>query len=533
MVAKKIENNVFIFAVENAFLHKGKASEGAVLGKALSSDPSLKDDIVKLRTHISKAVKDANKLSIDEMETLLRKENPDFFEKKEIAERELPELPGAEMGKVVTRLAPEPNGYLHIGHAVSFFFNHYYAKKYSGKLILRFEDTNPEKESTEYYDAIKEDLAWLGIKYDKIKRNSDDIELFYKHAESLIDSGNAYVCRCPVEKSRKLRYDGEECLCRKNSSKENLELFREMKKTLKQGSATLRLKLDMKSKNTTLRDPTIMRIVEAAHPLQGTKYRVWPLYDFANAIEDAKCGVTHVLRSNEFQQRDELQNNIRELLGMDSPHIISYSRINLEGTPTSKREIQKLIDSGKVSGWDDPRLATLQALRRRGIVPETLERLAKEVRMTSGSTTISMDALNTINRKILSPTAKHYFFVPSPEKIEVKSKGTFYIPKEDAKSMKKGEIFRLKDLFNLKFIGKGEVEFDSDKVKSNTKKLQWVSSDSIETEILVPETGKTIKGLSQKEVGKLKVGEIIQFERVGFAIIESTGKPIKCILSHE
>ncbi|MDP6704225.1 MAG: glutamate--tRNA ligase family protein, partial [archaeon] len=482
---------------------------------------------------ISKAVKDANKLSIGEMEVILKEEKPELFEKKEKVERELPELPGAVKGKVVTRLAPEPNGYLHIGHAVSFFFNHYYAQKYSGKLILRFEDTNPEKERTEYYEAIKEDLAWLGIKYDKVKRNSDDIDLFYKHAEALINSGDAYVCVCPVEKSRKLRYDGKNCPCRRISPEKSDKLFTEMKTTLKPGSASLRLKLDMKSKNTTFRDPTIMRIVEAEHPLQGNKYRVWPLYDFANAIEDAKCGVTHVLRSNEFQQRNKLQNKIRELLGMDNPHIISYSRINLEGTPTSKREIQKLIDNGKVSGWDDPRLATLKAIKRRGIVPETLERLAKEVRMTSGSTTISIDALNTINRKILSPKTKHYFFVPSPEKIEVKSKGTFYIPKADAKSMKKGEIFRLKDLFNVKLTTKGKAEFDSDEVKADTKKLQWVDTDAVDTELLISETGKTIKGLAQKEVSKLKLGEIVQFERVGFARVESSDKPIKFIFTHE
>lgn len=559
-------------SLANAFSHNGKAVVGAVIAKVLGEAPELKKEIKELQNEISKTIEEVNKLSVSEQESKLSEIFPEFFEQKKEQIRDLPELPNAQIGKVITRLPPEPNGYLHLGHAISFFFNYYYAKKYKGALILRFEDTNPEAEKKEYYNAIIEDLEWLKINYAERKNNSDDISKFYEYAEHLIKTENAYVCTCELESSRKLRFAGKECKCRKNSTEQNKTLWEKMLSVSKEGSAVLRLKGDMKSKNTVMRDPTLFRIVEAPHPLQGKKYRVWPLYDFANAVEDSICGVTHVLRSNEFVQRNELQNKIRTLLGLKNPEILSYSRINAEGVPTSKRKILSLMEQGIVKDWDDPRLVTIKALRRRGILPETLYELALEVRMTLGSTTVSWDALSAINRKLLDPVANRYFFVPEPVKLEVenapaktaelelhpddKKRGVrkiktgkvFYIPKADAEKLKAGDIFRLKDLFNVKIEKMGKTlqgSFAGEELLPNTAKLQWVAEKNIPAKILVPgilldknenlnpDSLKIAEGLCEETCAKLKANDIVQFERFGFVKIEKAGMVIEGILVHK
>lgn len=530
-------------ALANAYSHGGRANPGAIIGKLISEDPKFKEQIKELQPEIAKIVSEINALKPIEQEKELKKIYPEFFEKKEES-KEMPELPGAVDGKVVTRLAPEPNGYLHIGHAVSFFFNDYYAQHYNGKCILRFEDTNPEKEKKEYYEAIIEDLAWLGIKYDERRNNSDDVPLFYEKAEELLKNGHIYVCECPVEKSRENRGKGKECKCRSSKPEKNLELWNRMLKDMPEGSASVRLKGDMKAKNSVMRDPTLFRIAEHEHALQGTKYRVWPLYDFANSIEDSICGVTHVLRSNEFEQRDELQNKIRDLLGLKNPVILSYSRIKVEGAPTSKRLIQPLVDEGKVTGWDDPRLATLKGLKRRGILPEAIKELAMEVRMTRGSTTIDWKAICGFNKRILDEQANRYYFVPEPVKLKVedaperaaelklhpdfpkrgirkiKTSGVFYIPKGDA--FEKGSTFRLKGLYNVKYLGGGKGEYAGDELVQKMPKIQWVTEDNVEIEVLVPDiltqkdSLKTVKGYAESTVADLKINDIVQFERFGF-----------------
>ena len=556
---------IYKHALANAYAHKGKASAGAVIGRVLGEKPELKSKIKELQKEISEIVSKVNSMTLEEQGKELKKVYPEFFEKKEV-KKGLPELPNAEVGKVVTRLAPEPNGYLHIGHAVSFYFNYYYAKKYKGKLILRFEDTNPEKEKKEFYDSAIEDLKWLGIEYDLRKNNSDDIELFYKYAEKLISSGDAYVCTCPVEKIRKLRFEGKACECRSNSVEKNLELWRKMRE-MPPGAAVLRLKGDLKAKNAVMRDPTLFRIVDAEHPLQGEKYRVWPLYDFANAIEDSICGVTHVLRSNEFLQRNELQNKIRELLGLRSPEIISYSRVKVEGTPTSKREIRELMEKSIVKSWDDPRLVTIKALKRRGILPEAIKEIAKEVRMTSGSTTIDWKSIAGINSKFLDEIANRYFFVPDPVKLEVKNapaetaqlkmhpnhpergvrkvktSGIFYISKQD--KFKKGEIFRLKDLYNVRYLGNGKAEFAGKNIIPKTQKIQWVTEENVDAEVIVPgilikegkinkDSLKIVKGLAESSCNRLQLSATVQFERFGFVKLDKKKKDkLVFILTHK
>jgi len=235
-------------------------------------------------------------------------------------EREgLPPLLDAQQGKVVTRFPPEPNGYPHIGHAKAAIINQEYAKMYDGKIILRFDDTNPENERLEFYAAIKVGLDWLGINFDQIKNTSDDMELIYNKGLQLIDSNNAYVCTCKRDIISKNRREMKSCKCSTQEQPKISEGWYKMFEKYKPGEAIVRFRGNMESQNTVMRDPVLFRIIDAKHPLLENKYRVWPSYDFAVAIEDSTEGVTHAFRTKEYELRNELYYSILDTLQMRKP----------------------------------------------------------------------------------------------------------------------------------------------------------------------------------------------------------------------
>ncbi|MEA1994269.1 MAG: glutamate--tRNA ligase [Euryarchaeota archaeon] len=544
----------------NALDYDGKANPKAVLGKVLAEDEKLKEDIAGTIKKIEEIVEEINSLSGEEQTELLKEIYPTYFEKtKKKKKRELPDL--SHSGRVITRLPPEPNGYLHLGHGLSFFFNWYYARKYNGKLILRFEDTNPSKEKKEFYEKIKEDLHWLGIDWDLEKRESESMERYYHCAEEMIRKGEAYLCTCSGEKIHKDRFEKRECGCRERSAEENLRLFNLLKKGETEG--ILRLKGDMQSENTAMRDPTLFRINLDSHPIVGKKYKLWPLYDFACAIEDAE--VTHVLRDNEFQLRVEVQNYIRECLGLDQPFIRQYSRFNVKGTPTSKRKIRPLIADGTVEGWDDVRLATVRGLCRRGIIPKTVHELGKELGLSTAEPVIDWTVIEAINRKLIDPVAKRFFFVEDPTELIVKNAPERVVelpmhPTEDLgkRRLKVGNRFfvppikenevRLKDLYNITIAKRGKrlageyLEGSEEEVR-DIRKIQWVPEEHRDVEILVPgplfendelnpESLRTIHGIAEKTVEFLDEGDIIQFERFGFCRLDKKGKVYRFVFTH-
>ncbi len=564
MNPETIEIIIYKHALKNALDH-GKASEKAVAGKVFREVPEEAKKAPKaVLARVSEIVSRVNGMSKEEIKRELEGKFPDMLEveekgrgKKKEKKKELPPLPNAEMGKVVTRMPPEPNAYPHIGHAISFFFNWYYARRYDGKVILRFDDTNPNKERLEYYNAIKEGIKWLGLDWDEEHNMSDDMKKYYAYAEELIKKGKAYVCLCDPETIHKNRAEGRACEHRNQSVEENLGLWKKMLAgEFEEGKAILRYKGDMQSKNTVMRDPTLARIIIGNHPIQGGKYIVWPTYDFACSIEDAILGITHVLRSNEFELRNELQRAIRDDLGLRQPEIIHYSRFNVEGMKASKREIKRMIEEKKVTGWDDPRLVTLMGLKRRGIVPETIRELAVELGLSTSHPIISWDLVAAINRKNLDPKVNRYFAVVEPVKLlveeapkkvaqlknhpnfpnrgtrEIKTDGLFYISRSDAEKLKPGDQVRLKDLYNIGIIHIGENEISAnylgDAVFKDMKKIQWVTQDSKEFKLVIPdllfkggeynpESLKTLDMLGEGKLGDLEIGEIVQLERLGFA----------------
>ncbi len=554
------------FVHENALIH-GKAKTGSVLGAIIAAYPELKGQAKEIADLVSSKIVLVNKMDPKSIEQFCRENYPEFFEKEERIKKKkttLPSLEGAIDGKVCTRLPPEPSGYLHIGHGYAGFINYYYAKHYNGKLILRFEDTNPRKVELKYYDSIRNDYHYMGIEWDEEINESDRIPMYYKYANNLIDGGNAYVCSCPTDVVRDYRHKKKECEHRNHSTSENFELWERMLEDSPEGELSLRLKINMSHLNAALRDPSIMRVIEASHCLQGDKYRVWPLYDYAVSIEDSLLGITHVLRSEEFAQKVPLQNYIREILGLRSPRFVHFSRLRITDVPVQKRQIRDLINKGIIDNWNDFRLSTLSGLRRRGIVPETIRQLAFEMQLSTGQPEVDMSVILAINRKIVDDIAKRLFAVLDPIELQVSNlpgedvriayhpkneelgsrripyDNVFYVSCGDLDVIVPGEIIRLKDLFNIKIKevktlkGKKFLVESSyvDDPSLNFTKIQWVPFNYcmelianvpgtlyIDGEIN-PDSLKSEKGYIERSALEFQEDDIIQLERIGFGRID-------------
>ncbi len=323
-MTEKIRLTAQKYALQNAVQFNGKANDKAVIGKVIAElrkDDFSPQEIIPI---VNKVISETNKLSVDKQISELEKIAPELLvkEKKERA------LPNAEKGKVVTRFPPEPNGYLHIGHAKASIVDYEYARMYNGKFILRFDDTNPDNADIKFYDAQKEDLQWLGIHWDEEYNTSSNLNKHYKLAEKLIKQGDAYVCICSSDMIKECRYNSRGCECRECNCGDNLDKWKQM---LKGGldNAILRMKGDMCCDNTAMRDPTLFRIIETTHPIQGDKYRVWPTY-----------------RTKEYELRDECYFKLLDLLGLRKPNLMEFARLSIEGMPVSKRKIKPLIDKG-------------------------------------------------------------------------------------------------------------------------------------------------------------------------------------------
>src|SRR3989344_2947420 len=400
------------YALKNA-LDFGKADAAKILPKLFNHGLDTKD-IKTIMPDIQTIVREVNTLSQKDKEKVFN-EFKGIVKEHEEKERTKPNLPQAT-GKVVTRLPPEPSKYLHLGHALSFIINYVYAKDNKGTCLLRFEDANPEKVAQEYVDATLEDLKeYLGINPESIRFVSDDMEYFYRAAETLIDVGAAYICFCKREEMQELRHAGKECGCRKQSPQEAKEFWKQfIAGEYTEGEATLRFKGDMQSANHIMRDSALFRIVSTPHFRHGTKYKAWPLYDFYNPLEDTLMGITHVLRSNEFDVRVELHDAIRKFLSLPPVIIVQYGRFNVIGAETKGRDIRKRIEAGEYSGWDDPRLVTLKALKRRGITKEVLLELVNHIGLSKKQINIDFNMIAAISRKILDKKAERYYFAANP-----------------------------------------------------------------------------------------------------------------------
>ncbi|KAH0558106.1 bifunctional glutamate/proline--tRNA ligase isoform X1 [Cotesia glomerata] len=330
------------------------------------------------------------------------------------------ELPGAEEGKVIVRFPPEASGYLHIGHAKAALLNQYYADTFKGTLIMRFDDTNPAKETVEFEQEILEDLKLLEIKPDRFTHTSDYFELMLKYCEQLIREGKAFVDDTPAEVMKEQRDKKEPSKNRNNPVEKNLQLWEEMKKGTEKGqTCCVRAKIDFASANGCIRDPTIYRCKPESHPRTLNKYKVYPTYDFACPIVDSIEGVTHTLRTTEYTDRDPQFFWFIEALKLRRPYIWAYSRLNMTNTVLSKRKLTWFVDSGLVDGWDDPRLPTVRGILRHGL---TVEGLKQFIIAQGGSRSVvfmEWDKIWAINKKIIDPIAFRFTALQSDDLVRV------------------------------------------------------------------------------------------------------------------
>ncbi len=504
-----------------------KIDINSVLGKVIAERPELKKNIKDVIKEIKDIIKDVNKLSLDERKEKLEEYN---FEKKE-EKREL-ELPNVK-GKVIMRFAPNPNGAINIGHARQAILNSFFCDKYKGDFILRFDDTDAKVKipSKETYTWIEEDLKWLGIKIKKVVRQSSRFDIYYKYAEKLINNNYAYVCEC--KDFKKYVDKKEECPCR--NLKDQLKRWKLMFSKFKEGDAVLRIKTDINHKNPAIRDWPAFRIIDnGKHPYK--KAKVWPLLNFASAIDDYEFKITHIVRGIDLRASDDRQGYIYKYFKWKYPETIYTGKLLFKGIK-STTEIKKLIDSGKLTGWDDVRLGTLMALRRRGFKSDAIRNFILGLGLNKNDVNVDVSKIESFNRDLIDRESNRYFVVFDPKKIKINSpdmdvkinlhpdlekgfrkfncKQEFYVQDE----LEKNKLYRFMKLFNFKnnlYMGKG--------LDKEAKLIHWlpVSKDLVNVEVLIDDSVK--KGLGEKDLNKVKVGEIVQFERNFFCILEKKEK---------
>ncbi len=504
---------------------------------------------------------------------------------------------------VFTRFPPEPNGYLHIGHAKSICLNFGLAKTYGGTCNLRFDDTNPSKEETEYVESIKEDVRWLGFQWDNLHFASDYFDQLYDWAEKLIEGGHAYVCDLTPDETREYRgtltEPGKNSPYRDRTPEENLDLFRRMKAgEFEDGARTLRAKIDMASPNFNMRDPVMYRILRAHHHRTGDKWCIYPIYDWAHGQSDSIEGISFSVCTLEFEHHRPLYDWFCKTLEIHHPRQIEFARLNINYTVMSKRKLLQLVKDNHVNGWDDPRMPTISGLRRRGYTPESIRDFCADVGVAKFNSTIDFVRLENAIRNHLNATAPRRMAVLDPVKLtitnwpegktdsnqaaniqgddeagsrEIPFSGSLWIERSDFREEAPRKFFRLKKGGAVR-LRAGYIVDCTDVVKDDDGNIteilctydpetrsgedtsqrkvkgtiHWVSAEhATEVEVrnydrlftvenpdsnddgksfldhLNPDSLKVLKAYVEPELAAAKVGDRVQFERLGYYVVDS------------
>ena len=534
------------YALKNAVEHDGECNTNAVIGQIFAEGEF--EDKGKVGRAAGKVSAEINQLSLEE-----QKEEMESYEYEEEDHEHdpIPDLDVEDGEEVVVRFAPNPNGAPHLGHARGMTINGELKNKYEGKLILRYDDTDPvtKRPRKEAYQMQKEGFEWLGYEIDEVRYCSKNFDTYIEYAEELIEMGKAYVSKASQEEMQKHRKEGTASKYRDQSPEKNMKLWEKMRNgEISHGEAVLKIKTDLDHKNPAVRDFVAFRIIESAdHPISGDKYRVWPLLDFQGAIEDHEMGTTHIVRGKELRASTKRQKYIYKYFNWKYPDVKYWGNVQVTGfeAPMSTSTIGKMIDKEELEGWDDTRCGTLKALERRGFKPQAVREFFIDMGVTENDIEASIETLETQNREIIDEKAKRLFFVENPEKITIKNMpqdleaempvhpenpemGTrtpkiktkngetqVFIEKDDLDS----EFLRLKGLCNIKLTGNNEAQFvEGDHTVAMEKDadiIHWVSTiEKEEVEVLMPD-GEEKNGYIEEF--KIENGEVVQLERFGFA----------------
>ncbi|HJK49087.1 MAG TPA: glutamate--tRNA ligase [Methanocorpusculum sp.] len=542
-----IRDDIYLFALQNAVKHKSVPKAGAILGSVMGAHPELRPQAKEINAMLPEILAEVEAMSVEEREAKLTALSPEMMEKmheKKERVHELPELPEAGNG-VVMRFAPNPSGPLHLGHARASVLNDYYVKKYGGKFYYRVEDTDPKRVDPEAYDMVMEDLKWLGIGITDVVYQSDRFQIYYDLARELIKLGGAYMCTCDNDEFREKKLKKQPCPCRDLSVEENLRRFDDMLAgKYQEGEITMRVKTDIAHPDPAVRDFAAMRVLTSVKHPRRPEIFVYPLMNFSVAVDDHLLGMTHVIRGKDHIANTRRQEYIYRYFGWKMPHFYHYGRMSIAGLELSTSGMRKGINEGLYTGWDDIHLGTLRALARRGIQPEAVRAAVVDIGMGDTDISFSWENLFAQNKAIIDAEADRYFFVPDavpvtvanapameahapiypnhPERGErvLSFTGSVLLPRSEIET---GRMLRLKDLFNIRITGEGSAEYAGDSLAearaAKAPIVQWLPTDAgVPCSLLTPEG--TSEGYCEAAVLNYDQ-KIVQFERVGFARIDS------------
>ena len=551
----ELKELILKYVVKNA-LKYGKADEKAVMRKIMAENPELRKIAKEVLKEVKKVVDEFNTLNKDEREKIIQLYNFEN-ETKEI-KKGLPPLPKAVVGKVVMRFAPNPNGPPTLGSARGIVVNSEYAKIYRGKFILRFDDTDPrtKKPMLEAYEWYIEDCEWLDAKPDEVVYASKRIDLYYDYAKDLIEMGNAYVCFCRRDEFKNYRDKGIDCPHRDVDVNYSLEAWEKMLEgNYEEGEAVLRIKTDMKHKDPAVRDWVAFRIIYEEHPLVGDKYHVYPTLDFESAIEDHLLGITHILRGKDLADSEKRQKYIYKYFGWEYPVVKLWGKISIhEFGKLSTSLIKEEIERRKYKGWDDPKLPTLKAFRRRGFEPKVIREFFLSFGVGENDVNISLKNLYAENRKVIDKKANRYFYVWDPVEIRIngiekreieipihpdkrglrklKGEDRIYITKDDFERFK-GNVVRLKEFCTIKLDYKAELigyDYNVEGVKKGKNIIHWLPKTQ-SLKCIVYGIEKDYEGFVEDAVVN-EVGNVVQFERFAFCKVEKVNEIVEAVYTH-
>jgi glutamyl-tRNA synthetase len=568
-------------ALRNAIEHEGVARWEGILNRVLALYPELRSGGGETAKMVREQVQMVNDLPAEEKERQWKalpsaeKSTSGGADKSSGDTRTpgaqpkvLPPLPGAEQGKVILRFAPFPSGALHIGSARGIFLNDAYRKLYEGKFYIVFDDTVGSEEKRpllEAYDLIREDLAAADVTPDAYFYKSDRMDLYYRHLPPLLEKGAAYVCFCPGEVLKKRREIGEECPERAQPVEWQLQKWEEMLQgKYGEGEAVVRLKTDMKHPNPAFRDRVLFRISKFNHPRVGNKYCVWPMLEFAFAIDDVELGVTHVLRGKDLVMEDMMETAIWDVLGMKGPAFLHWGILRVRDAKISKSKSYMEVKNGTYDGWSDPRTWSFSSLARRGIRPEAIRGFVMSFGMSLADIEVPAETLYAENRRLLDPVTSRRAFVsnarpltvegfPSeiqsvtlanhPDKTELGTRsiavggGKFFLPERDLEKQKGKEI-RLKDLINVQLPpaidGPETIAKFTSRTNKPIQRIQWVPQEGAVPVSVLMVDGTRVEGMGEPLLAGVKEGDIFQFERFGFVRADKQDEsgPRKFVFGH-
>ncbi|MEE2759235.1 MAG: glutamate--tRNA ligase [Candidatus Thermoplasmatota archaeon] len=550
------------YALQNALEYDGQGQVGSVMGRVMGENADLRSRAKELTGFIATQVNEANALAaekgLEHIRELLESESPDALEKKVKERREgLPQLPNAENGKVVLRFAPNPNGPLSLGHARGVVINSELANMHDGEVILRFDDTDAvvKRPDPEAYAMIEDDFTWLaGRAPDRILKASDRMDVYLEHATETLAEGHAYVCQCTGDAFKEFRITKTNCPCRDRSTEDNMKLWGDMNDgTILPGGAVIRILTDMTLPNPALRDWPALRIQHADHPLVGDKYKVWPLLDFQSAVEDHLQGVTHIVRGKDLMDSTRKQTLLYEKFGWTYPETLYWGRVKVhEFGGFSTSQMKSDIANGAYTGWDDPRLPTLRAMRRRGYDASAMRKFWVDLGLTQKDIAVPLSTLNSLNAKAVDANAPRLSFVREPCKVSLNisetgmsqvtlpihpehpNKGVREWPLEDdtinvniaREDWTSHEERRLKDFADIRVHQeKTDNGWEGEVIRTervgNTPIIHWLPENMGQPAVLIlEEEGELITADGLLEINDYSEGTIVQLERMGFAILE-------------